>query len=1364
MKHSKYIIYLSVFLYLFSYSYAQSPVKIDSGLQTRVQDIIKKADTYYKLSRIRNNDLIDIDKSISFFKQAEAIVQQNSKVFSRNNLKEKIQNGLEMLYAQKKKSGDKIKNYFPLYSILFGQDQLIHYFGNGHDTALENSLSDILASDVAENILPIAYSIDNNYLIEEVARNYFSKNSDIHLIGHHELSDVLTKSEIGLLYKLEPDQRILDKISDWIGQEGVGLLNLNVVDITDNLFHANSTYRFWNSKKKVYQNEISGEAYSESPNSGLFWLILLLFLGLPMTIIYNKITTSHGSDAPFWYGSFVALSTFITSLITIRGLSILAIDGTILVWSPKGMGTLLLLTIFLSLLPLALNYVGSARVNHISKVLNNPETISSLVFGTFLGVITFLSVASNTRLGIENTLAVFIPSITAIAFLSFFLGMAYSKWTMRGEKESFVKYILFLFLLFCFSIFVLRWNQQLMLDLSFGLVLSTIIVELFPKVLIFIPKLKNSKKQESIKDKEDAGIVDLREKLKEPKFVNIIGKEKLESIKSFVLDRLKDKKIEVVFIEAKTGMGKTRLAREIAKEVKEEFKNDGYETRILFGDCDDPQYDADLMPYEPFSQALSDELQVNRFSNPSKKAEELRSSAAGKVIGKLAKGSLGPLGVLLDAEEDNQSVKADTNEIAITISKVLAQISDGNKKVIFIIDDTQWMDEDSFSLLELIIETLSTDLDFKAKNKVSFIFTSRPVSENNKIKKFLKNSNEINVNDSINQESFRNNKIVDGIIDSLNFDFQSKQKLVNYFNNLGIESPLQILQALDTVVEKKMIEIYANKFILIKSADLKTLPKPDDYNRMVDGLLEGLDPRLLDSLQCAAVIGRSFKASIIAEIFKLDILEFLVMLKGAEERNILKDISEKDDIYEFVQKRMVGIFRNLRKRSDDNDFMPQMVREYHKRFVEIREKYNKKNKIALNTISYRDTLSMATHSKAIADVFPDRALDYNSLAANQAYKKGLFSIANKFFRNCLDIMEKYNTDIDDTEYLAIFISFAKCLIDEESDIEEAKKIIQRGYKIIDKAGENVKSNFSRLELMLLDSLIFFRSRQSSDAMKTAQDVLTFNCTVTQQLRAKFYIAISLDTEKLEERKKLHLEVVNNAESLLKKNELNPEEIIQVYKVLSEVYNNIGFVFLYGLKKPEDAREYFNQAIKINEIPEVNDQKGIAIAHTGLGTICEQLGDLEKAGEHYNENLRISKNNGDKKGIVISTSKLGHIHHRLIETSKDSDSRVTNLKQGRKYYNQSLFIAEGQKNGTSILFALSGLLENFILSESYEECEKIFNKIDENQESIEKNAIQFSKDAVDASLDKLKQEVQKNQFDSEIKKVKNILLKQPENKG
>jgi hypothetical protein len=44
---------------------------------------------------------------------------------------------------------------------------------------------------------------------------------------------------------------------------------------------------------------------------------------------------------------------------------------------------------------------------------------------------------------------------------------------------------------------------------------------------------------------------------------------------------------------------------------------------------------------------------------------------------------------------------------------------------------------------------------------------------------------------------------VDGLLENLKFDFRSKQALVNYFNDLGIRSPLQILQTLDTAVEKK---------------------------------------------------------------------------------------------------------------------------------------------------------------------------------------------------------------------------------------------------------------------------------------------------------------------------------------------------------------------------------------------------------------------------------------------------------------------------------------------------------------------------------------------------------------------------------
>ena len=49
-------------------------------------------------------------------------------------------------------------------------------------------------------------------------------------------------------------------------------------------------------------------------------------------------------------------------------------------------------------------------------------------------------------------------------------------------------------------------------------------------------------------------------------------------------------------------------------------------------------------------------------------------------------------------------------------------------------------------------------------------------------------------------------------------------------------------------VEKGLIESYADSFILVKGADLKKLPNPDNYNRMVEELLSGLDSRLLDLL------------------------------------------------------------------------------------------------------------------------------------------------------------------------------------------------------------------------------------------------------------------------------------------------------------------------------------------------------------------------------------------------------------------------------------------------------------------------------------------------------------------------------------
>jgi len=1079
----------------------------------------------------------------------------------------------------------------------------------------------------------------------------------------------------------------------------------------------------------------------------------------------------------------------------------LEIDGGTLIWTPSGLGWISVLVFSMSLLPLFLIYMGSARIKKIGVVLNNPETISGLVLGTFLGSFTLLAMTATVRLGMENTLTVIFPAILSAGVPAFFIGKSYSDSVMTGAQISFIKYTMLLLGLMVYASFILVWDIQLTMYSAIGLLVFTVMVESVPDLVkklsgdsgikiekgirfshknaiweVVKPGNQNSMAmlvdsnevqkeidneiilKNIIKEEEQSGIGWLRRKIKEPKFFNTIGQANFDKIIKFVEDGLDDKspEIEVVFIEAEIGMGKTRLAKELAEGIKNRFEKDKkFKTTILFGDCDDPQYDADLVPYEPFAQALSELLNVNRFSNPAKKAEELRNGPTGQVLERVLKGGLGPLGVLLDAEDDGQPQKANTGEIAKTIAKILTQLSEDNGKIIFIIDDTQWMDDDSFELLGEIINILSGDNDFKGKNKVSFIFTSRS-KDDDKIYGFLaekKKESVVNVNYDVNHKLFQKEpKIVGGLLENLKFDFRSKQVLVNYFNDLGIRSPLQILQTLETAVEKKMIECYADKFILAKGADLKKLPKPNDYNRMVEEMLNGLDPRLLDKLQCAAVLGRSFKASIISEIFKVDMLDFLDMVKGAEERNILKDISEKDDIYKFVQKRMVGIFRNLSTEGDD-EFIPQMLREYHKRYVEIKEKEFEQKNIPRNEIPYRDLLSLTSHSRAIADVYPEKALVYNNLAAEQAYERGLFSIANNFFNNCLDILSKYETQINVNNYLEIYIVYAKCLLDEQTDLNKVESCIAKTHEIIDQSSSDTDKDQAKVELKLIEALKFYRDKDFRNARKIAKEIIDYDATGVQKLRAKFYFAISIELDKVKERKEKHLEVIEEVERL-SQNDLKLVEKIEVWKVLSEVYNNTGFVFLKGLKKPEDAKEYFLNAIKINKKPEVNDQKGIGIANGGLGDCHYALEDYGQAENHYTINLNISRNNGDKEGIVRMTSMLGGIKMLNAKNEQDADTKENLLyEEAENYYNESLIVAEEQKSIFSIMFALKGLFQCVIhLDKNYKDnCKTLFNKLNEQLKEYEslKNTILKLEEKQKNQIEELRKQESKELNDSKI---------------
>jgi hypothetical protein len=393
-----------------------------SNVIQEINQNIKHADTYYWLSRARDNEVTDVNKAIFYFEKAQNQLKGVEKSPEVIELDQKIQKGLNTLRVQKKDAASEIVNFSPLLSILLNQDEIVEYFDNPYNMALKNSISSLPFNKLGiKYVVPLFYDLPARYTVEEIAHQYLNSNTNVYVITQYELADILSNKEIDLLYQETPDPKVLNKVATEFFQNGIGLLRLEMIDQIDNLYYASSHYRYWNKSKEAFEKETHSYGFSETSHPGSRWMLLFLLLGIPVALIYNILNRqSEGSYPPAWYGAGVALISFIITAFLLSTFSLLEINGGNLTWTPIGLGWISLLVLSISLLPLFLIYLGSARIKKIGIILNNPETISILVLGTFLGSFTLLAMAANVRLGMESALVIIVPSILSAGLPAFF--------------------------------------------------------------------------------------------------------------------------------------------------------------------------------------------------------------------------------------------------------------------------------------------------------------------------------------------------------------------------------------------------------------------------------------------------------------------------------------------------------------------------------------------------------------------------------------------------------------------------------------------------------------------------------------------------------------------------------------------------------------------------------------------------------------------------------------------------------------------------------------------------------------------------------------------------------------------------------
>jgi len=96
-----------------------------SNVIQEINDNIKHADTYYWLTRARNNEITDINKAIFYFEKAQNELSEIEKSPYVKELNQKIQKGLNTLRIQKENAASEIKNFTPLFTILLNQDNIV---------------------------------------------------------------------------------------------------------------------------------------------------------------------------------------------------------------------------------------------------------------------------------------------------------------------------------------------------------------------------------------------------------------------------------------------------------------------------------------------------------------------------------------------------------------------------------------------------------------------------------------------------------------------------------------------------------------------------------------------------------------------------------------------------------------------------------------------------------------------------------------------------------------------------------------------------------------------------------------------------------------------------------------------------------------------------------------------------------------------------------------------------------------------------------------------------------------------------------------------------------------------------------------
>ncbi len=1265
---------------------------------------LKHAETFYWLARARNNSLVEIDRSLFCYRQAAKILDRVPATAQTQKLRSTAAQGVAATESQKACARVTLQNFSPLAPLMMGADSVLQPALVGRETALLAAYARAVDEAIAHPMLTkqgptlvIIISKNGDTLAEETAAARLSAQTVHYAVPRQELVGLLTGEEIASLRAGSAASPMLEKVAGQYNVVGVGIIRLVEEDRIDNLTYASANLRYWSRSHKEIEFSCTTQGFSEYWPLTSYWAFGLVAIGLPISRLMRRLLGRRlEADAPVWLAPVASVVCIGLVMVMAASLGRLRPDMSASMTTAQGIGLIALFGLVISAAPVAVCLLAAVNIPHVRRAMANENAISSLLFGALMGCLATLVHFAWARLGASATLLVAAGTgIIVLPCLCALLGAAYGRFTAWKEGWAGVEGLALGLLCVFYMGSVLMWRPAGMPWFSALVLCAACGIALTRRHLQRQPQSTAGK----ISSPVEAAAPRLRQILAMPPFVTSAALERaLESALAFAAgERTEKPLLRILYIEGDSGCGKTRLVREMMERLDKRSKADGVVLRVLVGGCLEAAAESHAWPYPPFAQSLEELLGVNRFADPARNIATLQLALAKTGLrATLGAVGLGALGLLLNVSASPDSPgRTSVQDTASVITATIRRLTE-NSLVVWMIEDLHWIDPDSLALMKLLLSLLPAEPN---AGRVCFVFTSRPCTDNPLRSMLIDLSKRGKINLCMDDRSLaevdQSCELVLPLLENLGCDYRMSASLSTECQQQSVGRPAYVLEMVRGLLEKGWAQVREDGGLhLAKETRLKDLPACHDLHAMMARTFATLDPQLVDILQCCALIGTQFKVSMVARVFRLDLLSLLRQLRVAEEKLIVEDVYPVDDLYQFIDQRTAGYFREFGISTVRDAQLPQRIREYHKRVFLAIESNLRKGYPQIRNAQYSDIVSLANHATQVKDVFPEKAMQLIWLAAEKSCQRAMLHAAIAHFKNADEIARMGTTSIAPQDLFSFYIAYTRCLLDAEIDPPQRERNIEAIKSLLQGDDRHGIDPALRGQAGLLESLHLYRGRRYEEANIKARE-LAADASLPQQqvLRAHLYAAISMKRstpQEVRDAVNVLMCVGEQIDAALVTQPTDAQVTGELLAVKSEAANSLGFLYLNNLQETRKARQQFECAISIKSKLSEYDWKGIAMAHGGLGDCFLLEDDEQGAAREYVQNYEISRRAGDMQGVCRMTSMLGSLELRQAEAVAGKPESTPLLRRAQRWYEESLNAAVAG-NATGVFFALAGLV-------------------------------------------------------------------------